>query len=191
MADPATMTVASMGTNVLGGVIKGVGSIFGGSAKSSMYKYQAGVAQANAEIARRNAQYTRTVGEREAQRVGMKSRFDIGQQMVVQSGRGLDVMSGSALATRESQEEIGAHDQATVRSNAMRRAYGYEVEAVNKQNEAKMYGKAAQRSRLASFLEAGGSILGSATSVASKWMEASQMGIFGDSNFDEDNKYEY
>lgn len=179
MADPATMVMASMGANILGGVTKAVGSILGGESKSSMYKYQAGMARANAEIARRNAEYSRTVGEREAQRVGMKSRFEAGNIISAQSGRGLVVGEGSAGRVVQSQGDIGRHDQSTVRANAMRRAYGYDVEAANKEAEANMYGKSAQRSKLASYIEAGGSILGSAASVSSKWMEASQLGVFG------------
>lgn len=175
------MTMASMGSNILGGGIKAFGALFGGDAKSDQYKYQAAVARANAEIERRNSEYALFTGGQEARRQGMKDRFKIGQTTVLQAGRGIDINSGSAASVRDSQRQLSYEDQNTIRDTAARKAYGHRVSASMKEAEAQMADKAASKSKMASYIEAAGSILGSATSVASKWTEASQMGIFGGS----------
>ena len=177
MADPVTLTAISVGATVLGGATQGIGSIMGGESKSSMYKYQAGVARVNQEISKQNADYSRTMGEREAQSVGMKSRFQRGQIITAQSGRGLAIGSGSNADVVESQGALGRHDQATVRASAAKRAYGYEVEAFKQGTQASMYDRAAEDAETAGYIGAFSSLLGTASSVAGKWLDASRLGI--------------
>lgn len=182
MADPITLgTLATVGmaSSALGGVVSAVGSVLGGQAKSQMFQYQAGVADINQRIAKRNASYARYVGEFEAQRSGMKSRYETGQQKVIQSGRGLDVNFGSPAAVRESQESIGRQEQTTIRSSAARRAFGYDVEAEKQRTAASMYRKSAKNEEIAGYIGAAGSILGATSSVAGKWYEAGQYGMGG------------
>lgn len=181
MADPATLAMASMGSSALGGVTSAISGIMGGNSQSSMYKYQAGSARANANISRKNAAYTRYAGEFEASRSGTKTRFERGQVTAAQSGRGLRVGTGSAERVVDSVEDVGRQEQSTTRATAARRAYGFEVDAAEKDAAANMYGKAAQRSKMAGYIQAGTSLLSSASSVSSKWMDASKAGIFNDS----------
>lgn len=180
MADPATLAMVSIGASAGSGILGAVGSIMGGNSQSSMYKYQAGTARVSAEIARRNAAYARYAGEFESQRSGMKTRYERGQTTATQAGRGVIVGEGSAGAVTDSITDVGAQEQRTIRGNAARRAYGYDVEAAEKEAAANMYGKAAQRSKLSGYIGAGSSLLSSAASVSSKWMQASQAGIFGE-----------
>jgi hypothetical protein len=184
------MAMASMGSSALSGVTSAIGGVLGGNSQSSMYKYQAGVARVNAQIARGNAAYSRYAGEFESQRSGMKTRFERGRIVANQSGRGVQVGTGSAGRVVESTEDIGRQEQSTIRASAARRAYGYENEAAQQEASANMLGKAAQRSKLAGYIQAGTSLLSSAASVSSKWSQASQSGIFSDSvGYAEDNKY--
>lgn len=172
-------TLAGIGTGatILGGITGAIGKIMGGESSGNMYAYQAGVAGINKQIAKQNADYTRHAGEIDAQRVGMKSRFEQGQTRVVQSGRGLDIGSGSNAEVIDSMDEIGRHDQETVRANAMRKAYGHEVEAVTQEAKGAMARAAGSGARKAGYIESFGSILGTASSVANKWLQASQVGI--------------
>ena len=151
----------------------------GGQSQAQAYKYQAGVAQVNQKIAKQNADYARYTGEFEAQRSGMKTRFERAQTVTTQSGRGIVIGEGSAGEVVKSIGEIGAQEQSTIRASAARRAYGFDVEAEKQDTAAKMYGKAASRAKTASYIDAFGSLLGSAGSVAGKWMQASQAGVFG------------
>ena len=177
--EAATVAAIGMGASVLGGVTSAVGSVMGGYAKSSMYQYQAGVSRVNQQIAKQNADYARYTGEFEAQRSGMKSRYEMGQTRVIQSGRGLDINFGSAAAVQESQAKIGQQEQTTIRSTAARRAYGFDVEAEKARTAASMYGKAAENEEIAGYIGAASSILSSASSVSDKWLKASREGIPG------------
>src|SRR6266702_1104129 len=129
MADPVSMAVVGGGMAIAGGIVGAVGSITGGYAQRQMYQYQAGVARMNQQIALQNAAYERQAGETEAQISGMKTRFQVGETKVAQSGSGLDVNRGSAVGVRRSEQEIGAFNEQMIRANAARKAYGYETQA--------------------------------------------------------------
>lgn len=180
MADPVTLATVSMVASGASGVMGAVSSIMGGNSQSSMYKYQAGSARVNAGIARENAAHARYAGEFESQRSGMKTRFERGKTIATQSGRGVVVGDGSAGEVTDSISKVGQQEQSTIRGNAARRAYGYDVDAAEKDAAATMYGKASQRSKLSGYIGAGSSLLSSAASVSSKWSSASSAGIFSD-----------
>lgn len=177
MADPLTLASISTGTTVLGSVLGAIGASTSGEANAQMYSYQAGVARINQQIAKQNADYSRATGEVEAQASGIKSRQQIGQIKTAQAASGLDVNRGSAAIVRESQGEVAAQDQAMIRANAAHRAYGYDVEAAQQEAQGNLAEMAASKSRTAGTLGAVSSILGGATSVAGKWLDAKRVGI--------------
>ena len=173
MADPVSLGLAA---TAAGGVTSAIGSIFGGQAQSSMYSYQAAVAQMNAEIARQNAAYELALGESQAQQQGMKTRGIISQTRANQGAGGLDVNTGTNAMVRQSELELGQFDQATIRSNAARRAYGDEVQAVQDTAQSQLDTMAASTSLTSGYLGAASSILGAGGSFASKWMQGQMYG---------------
>lgn len=179
MADPITaMTAISLGASAGGAVLGAVGANYKGQAEANMYQYQAGVAQVNQQIALQNADYAIAVGESQAQASGMQSRAQIGETKAAQGAGGLDVNSGSNAAVRDSEEKIGEYNQAVIRSDAAKRAYGYKVEAMSQASQAELDRMAAKTSRTSGYINAVSSILGGASSVSSKWADASRLGIF-------------
>lgn len=236
MADPVTMMAAGgMGASALGGVFGAMGAATNTAAQklgiqnnmlqtmaqafgfqvqaqqatyqSNIANYQAAVADMNQKIATSNANYSRDVGEVEAQQSGMKSRYDLGVMTANQASSGVSVSGGSATRVRESMIDIGYHDQATIRASAAMTAYGYDVEAVQygaqadvQRYTATMYGaQAAAATEGATITQealpmeqqamkladtSGGinimsSLVGGAGSVASKWTSAYNQGIPG------------
>lgn len=177
MADPITLTAISMAGSAGGGLLGAFGAMQKGSAEAGMYTYQSGVAQINKQIALQNADYSIQAGEVRAQESGMQTRAQIGEIKTVQSGKGLDVNSGSALTVRESESAIGAENTGVIRADAARKAYGYNVEAAGYEATSQMDLQAASQSKKAGIMGALGSILGGAASVSSKWMQAGQAGI--------------
>ena len=173
MADPATLAMVGMGASAGGSLLQAFGAVSGGDAAASMYSYKAGVAQLNAKIAKQNADYSRATGEVEAQQSGMQTRYQIGQTKVAQASSNLDVNTGSAEAVRESEAEVGQENEAIIRSNAARRAYGYEVEAVKDESESQLDTMAASQSKQAGYLSGLGSIISGTASVSSKWLQYS------------------
>jgi hypothetical protein len=178
MADPATLAMSSMSLAAGGAVGKAFGSWFGGQAESNMYQYQAGVAKVNQQIAEQNAKYAVAAGEEKAQESGLKTRAEIGQTRAIQGASGLDVNRGSAVEVRASEADIGAENTAIIRSNAAREAYDYKVQGFQAGAQSTIYGMVAKNVVTAGNMGAVSSILGGASSVSDKWLQASQSGIF-------------
>jgi len=179
MADPITLASLSLASSAAGGGLSAVGALGEGKSSKAMYGYQAQVARINADIDRQNSEWELTKGETESRQFGMKE----GQQFAAirsgQAASGLDVNSGSALDVQGSQRKVAQMDDATIRSNAAKTAYDYTVKATMDEDQAKLYTAAGDNAEKAGYLKAAGSILGSVSSVSSKWLQASQAGIFG------------
>lgn len=179
MADPITaLAIAGMGATALGGVTQAMGQSYTASAQANMYQYQGGVALVNQQIAKQNADYALKVGEVQAQQQGMRTRAQIGSTKATQGASGLDVKSGSAVDVRESEAELGKYGASVIRSDAAKRAYGYDVEAWQAGTQATQYGMASQTTKTAGKYQVASTLLGTAGSVSSKWMQGYQTGIF-------------
>lgn len=182
MADPFTLMAITTAATVAAGGVSAYGAAAKGEADKAMYGYQAGVAQLNAKIAKQNADYTREAGGTAALQSGLKTGQQVAQQKVAQSASGIDVNTGSASKVRADTLELGQQDQATIRTNYAKKAYGYEVEAATKQAEAGADLVAGSEAKKASNINVASSILGTVSSVSSKWMQGSQAGIGGSSS---------
>jgi hypothetical protein len=99
-----------------------------------------------------------------------------------QGASGLDVNRGSAVEVRASEANIGEENQAITRSNAARTAYGFEVQSVQDQAQSQIDIMQGKQAKIAGEIGAGSSLLGGATSVASKWIQAKYQGISGFQN---------
>jgi hypothetical protein len=179
MANPL-LTAASMGTSILGGILGASGASAQGSAASQMGMYQAGIAMQNAAIARQNAAYESAQGEQSAAKYGMGARQRMGEIVGAQSASGLDVGSGSNKAVQESQHLVSSMDMAQIRANAAKASFDYQVQAKSFDQQAMLDVMGAQNAKAASRTNAMASIVGSASSVADKWLQASKVGMFND-----------
>lgn len=176
MAEPGMMMALGAGSNILGGLLSAGGAKASGKAAQQMGLYQAGIAKINADIARQNANYVRQQGEAQAQRYGMGARARMGEIEAGQSASGLDVSSGSSKAVRESAKVVSDMDLMQIRQNAAKAAYDYDVQAQSHELESlgsmlgvKTAGKTAD-------INIASSIIGSAASVADKWLMYNRLG---------------
>lgn len=177
MVDPVSasvLAIGSMAASGIGGIMQAQGATQTGAAQARMYNYQSAVASMNQRIAKQNAAYTRHVGEVSAQKRGMEVRGQEGLALATQAGRGLDVNRGTPKNVRESIHELGLHDQSIIRSDAARRAYAQEIEGVQSETQSTLYRMAATNAEDAARLKAEGTLLGTATSVSSKWLQYGQ-----------------
>lgn len=181
MADPATIGMMSMGASAGGSLLGMVSSLMGGDAKSKSFEYKAAIARMNIAVAKQNKEWALKSGETEALRSGMKTGFVLGEMKAKQGASGLDVNKGSGALVRASQHKIGLLDQTTIRENAARRAYGFDVQAANLQAEANAFDVASDNAEMEGYLGAASSLLGGASSVSSKWMQGEQLGMWGGS----------
>lgn len=186
MGNPSTVgsTVGAIGigSNILGGIFGASGAEAEGQAQQGMYNYQAGVAQINSQIAQQNADYAIQSGEQQAQQYGIQAAQQFGAIKSAQASSGIDVNSGSALQTQQSQKLVSNLDQDQIRSNAAKTAYDYNTQAVQFQNQAQLYTMAGTNAAAAGNINAVSSILGTVSSVSSKWLQGSTLGMSGSSN---------
>lgn len=173
MADPVTLAIIGTTAAVAGAGVSAAGAYSAGQAQSNMYKYQAGVAGMNKTVADQNRDYAFQSGEVEAQDQGMKSRFQIGQTKAIQGAGNLDVNTGTNSDIRDSEAAIGSQNQTMARSNAAKKAYGFEVDAANDTAQGQVYQMAADNAIMAANYKVAGSIIGGASAVAGKWTQAS------------------
>lgn len=181
MTDPISATimgVVGLGSTILGGETSAKGAAEQGIAQLKQNYYQAGIAQFNANVARQNADYERNRGEQEAQQYGIAGAQKMGAITAAQGASGLDVNTGSAAAVRAGEARVQAMDLTQIRSNAAKAAYNYDVEAQGFENQSALYTMAGTNAVDAANINVESSIIGTASSVASKWSQGSQVGLF-------------
>lgn len=176
MADP--ISIIAIGATVAGGVTTAMGAMQSGDAKSQQALYQANIANVNAQIAKQNADYAVKAGEVEAQQSGLKTKYEVGTTIAQQGAGGLAVGQGSNVQVVEGEKMVGDQDMAIIRSNAAKRAYGYEVEATQATAQGQLDTMAAADAKAAGKIAATASIIGTVGSVASKWTAGSSAGLF-------------
>lgn len=168
-----------LGATLAGGLLSAYGAQKQGDAQQQMYAYRAQVARINADINRQNAAWARNKGEAETVQYGLKAAQQRGQIKAAQAASGIDVNSGSAKDVQRSQEEISRMDQSTIRSNAAKIAYDYETKAVMDENQAGLDTMAGRYAKEAGDLKSIESLIGTASSVSSKWQQGKSIGLWG------------
>lgn len=167
-----------IGASLAGGLLSAFGAQKEGEATQQMYNYKAQVAKINADINRQNAAWALTKGEKEATQYGMKAAQQRGAIRTAQGASGLDVNSGSAKEVQRSQEAIKNMDMSTIRENAAKVAYDYETKAYMDENQSTLDIMSGKNAKSAGNLKAIGSIIGSVSSVSSKWQHGSSIGLW-------------
>lgn len=175
--DPASMAAISIGTTLLSGAIGGAGASFSADASADAFNFKAGIAKLNADINKQNASWALNSGGIKAANYGLKAGQDIADTKVVQAASGLDVNSGSKSAVRDTQADVAKYDQDLIRADAAHTAHGYEVKAAADSAEAELDRTSASNAGKAGKLGILSSVIGTASSVASKWSQGKTIGI--------------
>jgi hypothetical protein len=160
--DPVSMMMGSMGAGIMGSVLGAYGAMEQGDAQKAAYMYNAHVAVNNSKAAAMKAQLAGEAGAAQAEAKGMQGKAELGAIKSGQSASGLDVNTGSAVAVRQSAKELNILDTQTVRSNAAREAYGYQVQKANFLAEAGLDKYEGQQAQTAGYINAGSTMLGGA-----------------------------
>lgn len=179
MSGVTTATViagAGLATSVAGTAMSAIGQGQAASAQaaaqSQAASYQAQVARNAQTVANWNADNARKVGiineDQQRQKTGLIS----GAQKAALAAQGGDVTSGSAVDILGDTARAGEMDAQTIRSNAARTAWGYQVQASGAGAQAgllDMQSQVAANSTANLPFGIGSTLLGGASSVASKW----------------------
>jgi hypothetical protein len=143
-----------------------------------MYNYQAGIAQQNQLIDKQNAEYSLQTGENQAAQSGMATRYRMGQITTAQAASGFNVNTGTNVDVRKGQQLVGDTEQTAIHSNAAKTAYDYDIGATQAGEQASAYKAASTNATTAGDIGIASSVLGTAGSVSSKWLQGQQSGLF-------------
>lgn len=180
--DPGTMAAISIGSTLLSGALGASGAKFSADASSDAFNFKAGIAKLNSDINKQNASWAINSGAIKAANYGLKAGQEIADTKVVQAASGLDINSGSKEAVRDTQSEVAKYDQNLIRADAAHTAHGYEVKAAADSMEAELDRTSASNAGKAGKLGILSSIIGSASSVASKWTQGNTLGMWSGSS---------
>lgn len=165
----AALPIIGLGAGIGGGILNAVGSYDSMKAQAANAAYQAQVAANNAAIAKQNEELEVQSGEVQAANQEMKTRSTVGTTLASQGASGVDVNSGSSVAVRSAEAELGMLDALTIRSNEARKAYGYAVAATSDTAESGLLTQESEQASAAAPISALGSFLGSVSSTAGKF----------------------
>lgn len=169
-----TLAYTSLALAAAGTAAGVAGQMQSASAAKASADYQAQVAAGNQKIALDNASAASKSGEAQAAIQEQKTRAQVGVIESAQGASGVDINSPTASAVRTSAAELGDLDVQTIRSNAARKAYGYQTEAANFGNQSSVDTSTGENAEIAGYIGAGTGVLKSAASASTNY--ASVMG---------------
>lgn len=174
----ATLAEVSIAMTAISAGVSAYGAIKQGQAQSAALQYQAQVAQNNQKIAGQYAQQAIADGENKVAAKQQQTAQMIGAQRAAMAANGIDLDSGSPLRLQEDTAKLGNVDALTIRNNAAREAYGYQVQGLSYGQQAQLDEASASNAVTAGNLNAFSSIVGGASSIGSKWIDYKKGGIF-------------
>jgi hypothetical protein len=163
MCEPTTLAVASLAMTAASTGMSAMGQMNAQAAQGAQASYLAQVERQRQAVARMQADDARKRGEVAVDRQRTVTSQRIGTQTAALAAQGTD-MTGSEADILGDTAAAGELDASTLRANAAREAWGYEVGANNAGANAGLY-DAFQPSNLG----AGTSLLMGASSIADKW----------------------
>ena len=175
--NPAQLATASMIGQIGGAATSAVGSYFSAATQKENLRAQAAMAEVNARIAEMGAQSALRSGQYEVGRLTLQAGQLKGRQRAALAGSGVVMGEGSAREVQASTDAMKDIDKNALLANAVSQAWGHRMQGVNYQNEA-IYARANAKG-INPLMQAGTSLLGGATQVASSWFQMKQAGAWG------------
>ncbi|MDB5405404.1 MAG: hypothetical protein JWL84_316 [Rhodospirillales bacterium] len=157
------------GAAVIGTGVSMYGASVQADAANNQAQYQAQVAQNNQIIANRQATAATQAGEIQAQTKLLQTAAMEGKVRAAAAANGLDPNQGTPVDLQSDTAKLGTLDALTIRNNAARTAYGYQIQAGNAQGQQGLALAAGQNAESAGSLNMFSDFLSGASSVSSKW----------------------
>lgn len=159
-----------------GGITNGTAA----SARQSIANYNADVAESNARLVDLQASDAAARSIDQQAQLSRQTGQLIGRQRAATAANGVSLNEGSPVAVDASTRWMNDVDLATLRNNAARTAWGYNVQKQNYLTQAKAYRAGADA--VSPSMAVGGTLLNNAAGVASKWYDLYKNGSFGSSS---------
>ncbi|MFM0151449.1 hypothetical protein [Paraburkholderia sediminicola] len=174
----AAVAEVSLAVAAAGAAASAYGAIRQGQAASAAASYQAQVAKNNQTIASQYAAQSLADGQNQVAAKQQQTAQMIGGERAAMAANGVDLDSGSALRIQGDTAKLGDVDAMTIKNNAARAAYGYQLQGVSYGQQASLDESTGANAVSAGNLNAFSSILGGASSVGSKWTQYKIDGVF-------------
>lgn len=172
-----TVGMASLGAQSFGAGMSFVGSMYSAKMQKDQLRSQARIAEINAEVSDSNARQIVRAGTIEESRVKLAGAQAKSTQVAQLASSGVDIAgSNTALARLTGTDLITEVDANTVRSNALRAAWGQRFESTNLRNQARSLNATA--SSISPGLAGFTSLINSASAVAQSWYGLDKQGAF-------------
>lgn len=175
----ALAPIISLVTGAASAAVGVASAVTSGIAQSQALSYQAQVAAINAGISEQNATSEIAAGQNAEQIQKMKTGNMVSQTTVDVAAHGVDVGSDSAQNLVSAEKLAGSVDAMTIRYNAARAAYGYDVQAWQYKTEGQADKQGAHNALIGAALGGLGSFLGGASSLFGKAAQFKAAGVFG------------
>ena len=133
---------------------------------ASASRYQAKIADRNAQLANEQARDAQDRGQIAAQRLYRQIGQQKGQQITAMAANGIDLGSGSALQVQRDTAMIGAEDAAQLYRGVDAEVKGFGVNAANYRAQASGARQAATGAIVGGIFDVGSTVLGGATQYA-------------------------
>ena len=115
-----------------------MGSRSAASAAETQGNFEAGILRQNADITDQQAQDAIARGQIAEGRQRLDTKQQIGASRAALAAQGVDVGYGSANEVQSSEAQLGELDALTIRNNAAREAWGYNVQGMGYRQQAKL-----------------------------------------------------
>jgi hypothetical protein len=139
------------GLNILKGLDSGISSFIEGNANAITAKFRSGEYMRNAQLQSIRTKELWNQESFDEQRMSERNAQQIGGEVSAQAGQGINVRSEGAQSVTNATAEIGARDILTIRNNAYAKAFGYNMEAIQAQGEAKLQDVKAESEKSSGF----------------------------------------
>lgn len=160
MCDPATLTIAATAVTAAGTAYSGV-SAYGQA------RYQAQVADNNAQLARAEAADSEQRGLDEQIRMSREIASVRSSQIAAMAAAGFDTSSGTAADIVGDTNYFGRLDRENIARNSSNETTGYLRQAQNLNEQARGYRRAGRDALIGAGFKIGGDILGGASQLQS------------------------
>jgi len=167
--DPGTLALVSSVASIGGTALSVVGGIQQGNAASAAAGYNAKIAAQNAELQRQNAAFAGAQGEQNVAAAQMENKARLAAIEAEQGASGVDVGSKSFSDVRQSTSKLGMLNALNIRSEAARKAYGFQTDAANYEAQGKLIKAQGKAAKTAGYINAGATILGGAGKAADSY----------------------
>lgn len=159
MCEPTTiLAVSSL-------VIGAVGAVQQVNAANAAADATTQQSKENAKIADAQARDTMLAGQIEEDRRRQQTRALLGSQRAAFAANNVDMSTGTPMELLGDTAAIGEEDAMTIRANAARQAWGYQVDANNSRNQGRMAQAAASNNATGTYLTSASSLLSQGSNI--------------------------